>query len=69
MSGGTKISNNNSILRTENRKIRSLEYLLICLHSMDYLPGCTKISREKEVVKISILIRKSIGLKQKVLLS
>ena len=63
------ISNNNSLLRTENGKIRSLEHLLICLHCTDYLPGCTKISRGREVVKISILIRKLIGLKQKVLLS
>ena len=62
------ISNNNSLLRTENIKIRSLEHLLICLHSTDYLP-ITKISREREVVKISILIRKLIGLKQKVLFS
>ena len=45
------ISNNNSLLRTENGKIRSLEHLLICLHSTDYLPGCNKISREKEVVR------------------
>ena len=32
-----------------------------------YLPGCTKISREKEEVKISKLIKKLSGLKQKVL--
>ena len=63
------ISNNNSLLRTENGKIRSLEYLLICLHSTDIYLVVTKISREKEVVKISILIRKLIGLKQKVLFS
>ena len=42
------ISNNNSLLRTENIKIRSLEHLLICLHSTDSLPGCTKRSREGE---------------------